>query len=144
MFKILSSPVLNVTTPIHWSSYFQCRCSTEEMTSPVVLFQHGMGPRPGVMGKKGHVLWLQPGFSQYKESYEVTSTYTNTAPLPSALLWLHQTRPAIICQSPKHQQKLSLHIYSLPIFTWTSSSHWEKPAQSSGKHISQQRELHSS
>jgi len=29
------------------------------MTSPVFLFQHDMSPRPGVMGKKGHVLQLQ-------------------------------------------------------------------------------------
>lgn len=50
--------------------------------------------------------------------------------------------PAISCRNPSYQQKPSLQIYSLPIFRWTSSSHWEKPAQTSGKHISQQWELH--
>lgn len=54
---------------------------------------------------------------------------------PSLYYGYTKPGPVISCQTPSYQQKLSLQIYSSPVFTWTNSSHWEKPAQTSGKHI---------
>lgn len=100
MFRILSSTELNVTTPVHWLSHPQCRCSTGEMTSPRFLFQHGLSPRP------------------------------------TANLLLHSA-----VRLPAQQKTLSSNL--LPAnCTWTSSRHREKPVQTSGKHLSQQWELH--
>lgn len=96
MFKILSSTVLNVTTPISPSEQMQCR---GDDISQVSL----------------------PAWSESR-------AYSKPA-------------PALSCQTPSSAKTLSSNL--LPAnFTWISSSHWEKPVQTSGKHLSQQWELH--
>lgn len=106
------------------------------------LFQHGMSPRPGVMGEERTCPTAAAEVCSSRASPSTRKAMKWQVPIAIQYhclpLYSGYTKPGpvISCQSPSYQQKPSLRIYSLPIFTWTSSSHWEKPAQTSGKHIS--------
>lgn len=115
MFRILSSTELNVTTPMHWSSHPQCRCSTEEMTSPRFLFQHGLSPRPTANLLLHSAVRLS---AQQKLSLQIHSLPILHGPVPGTeRSW---SKPlANTCLSTESCISAALQI--LPVCT---SSHW--------------------
>lgn len=116
MFKILSSTMLNVTTPIPWPSHPQCRCSTEEMTSPRFLFQHGLSPRPTANLLLHSAVRLQ---AQQKPSLQIYSLPISHGPVPAA--GRSQSKPlANTCLSNGNCISAALQI--LPT---CASSHWK-------------------
>lgn len=116
MFKILSSTVLNVVTPIHWSSHPQCRCTTEEVTSPRFLFQHDLSPRPTANLLLHSAVRLQ---AQQNPSLQIYSLPILHGPVPAA--GRSQSKPlANTCLSNGNCISATLQI--LPI---SASSHWK-------------------